>query len=253
MDSETQILKRLLSLSNHIPEVVLLKQTTESTNDDVKILAQQGVSTALVCSETQTQGRGQHHREWQSPQGNIYFSTLVNTTIPLDGRLALETALNLLHMPCICNLDLYIKWPNDLYSMQGKWGGILVEPISAHQAIVGVGINLFPHTSIASLDQQTTSLTQLAHLDVSRTEVIAQMYIAIKNAVQWFNYGSQNLAERFNHVAMFKNRMVTFEHAQGRVQGIFIGIQSDGAVCIEVDGKINNFYQGRLRLLEGTS
>jgi BirA family transcriptional regulator, biotin operon repressor / biotin---[acetyl-CoA-carboxylase] ligase len=252
MDSETQILKRLLSLSNHIPEVVLLKQSTESTNDDVRHLAQEGISTALVCSETQTQGRGQHQREWQSPQGNIYFSTLAQTNTPLDGRLALEVALNLLHMPCLCHLDLYIKWPNDLYSTEGKWGGILVEPISTHQAVVGIGINLFPHNSIKNLDQKTTSLTQLCHLNISRTEMISQIYIAVQNAVQWFNYGSQNLSERFNHVAMFKNKQVSFEHIQGVNIGIFKGIQSDGAVCIEENGKIHHFYQGRLRIMEDT-
>lgn len=124
MDLETRHLRQLLTQAHQLPEVLLLKQTTTSTNDDVREIALSGVKTVLVCSETQTQGRGQHQREWVSPAGNIYLSTLLETRTPLDGRLALEIALNILQMPSLKGLTgLQIKWPNDLYSSQGKWGG----------------------------------------------------------------------------------------------------------------------------------
>ena len=160
MDLETRHLRQLLTQAHQLPEVLLLKQTTTSTNDDVREIALSGVKTVLVCSETQTQGRGQHQREWVSPAGNIYLSTLLETRTPLDGRLALEIALNILQMPSLKGLTgLQIKWPNDLYSSQGKWGGILVEPISPQQAIVGIGINLFP-VAEQNITQQATSVMQ---------------------------------------------------------------------------------------------
>ena len=145
MDLETRHLRQLLSNAQQLPEVLLLKQTTTSTNDEVRALAKQDVQGILVCSEQQTQGRGQHQRQWVSPIGNIYLSTLLETRIPLDGRLSLEIGLNILQIPALKRLNnLQIKWPNDLFSAQGKWGGILVEPINANQAIVGVGVNLLP-------------------------------------------------------------------------------------------------------------
>ena len=248
MDAQTRQLHQYLEQAQCIPDVILLKQSTTSTNDDIRTLAAQGISTALVCSETQTQGRGQRERQWVSPQGNIYFSTLLNTTTALDGRLALEVALNLIHMPALQDLQLYIKWPNDLYSLQGKWGGILVEPLSTHQAIVGVGINLKSLPELQQLDQKTTSLENLGLQNTTRLELIAQMYTAIQQAGQWFNHGSFNLAQRFNHVAMFKDQKIEFEHLQGTVTGTLLGIQNDGAVVIETEQGICPFYQGRLRL-----
>lgn len=247
MDTQTRELKQLLSHVQLNPEILLLKKITGSTNDDVKALAQQGIQSALICSEQQTQGRGQRANTWQSPQGNIYLSCIAQTQRPLDGRFALEVALNLIHMPCLNDFSLSIKWPNDLYSLQGKWGGILVEPISAHQAIVGVGINLVHHASLQNLDQPTTALTQLGHLNVSRIEVIAQIYSAIQNAVQWFNHNSQNLAARFNHVALYKNEHICFESSQQQVTGLFLGIQDDGAVCIETNHQTTIYYEGRMR------
>ncbi len=49
---------------------------------------------------------------------------MVQTRTPLDGRLALEVALNILQIPQLQALSLQVKWPNDLYSAHGKWGGI---------------------------------------------------------------------------------------------------------------------------------
>ncbi|ENU22666.1 biotin-[acetyl-CoA-carboxylase] ligase [Acinetobacter proteolyticus] len=245
-DFETRQLQQLLNAKNQYPEVVLLKTTTTSTNDDMREIAQKGMTTGLVCSARQTQGRGQHQRQWASPEGNIYLSTLIQSNTALDGRLALEVALNILQMPSLYGLTLQVKWPNDLYSPQGKWGGILVEPLSPHQAIVGVGINLNT-PPVDNADQPITSLEMLGLAHIDRLTLIAELYTAIQQAAQWFEHGSYNLAERFNHHAIWLNQQVEFEHTQGKVQGLFQGISNDGAVLIKTD-QTQQFYQGRLRL-----
>lgn len=245
-DLATRQLQQLLNAKNQFPEIVLLKTTTTSTNDDMREIAQKGISSGLVYSAQQTQGRGQHQRQWSSPEGNIYLSTLIQTKTALDGRLALEVALNILQMPSLQGLSLQIKWPNDLYSAQGKWGGILVEPLSPHQAIVGVGINLNT-PPVENADQPITSLTMLGLAHTDRLTLIVELYTAIQQASQWFEHGSYNLAERFNHHAIWLNQQVEFEHAQGKLQGRFQGISNDGAVLIKTD-QVQAFYQGRLRL-----
>lgn len=245
-DLATRQLQQLLNAKNQFPEIVLLKTTTTSTNDDMREIAQKGISSGLVCSTQQTQGRGQHQRQWSSPEGNIYLSTLIQTKTALDGRVALEVALNILQMPNLQGLSLQIKWPNDLYSAQGKWGGILVEPLSPHQAIVGVGINLNT-PPVENADQPITSLAMLGLAHTDRLTLIAELYTAIQQASEWFEHGSYNLAERFNHHAIWLNQQVEFEHAQGKLQGRFQGISNDGAVLIKTD-HVQAFYQGRLRL-----
>ena len=249
MDLETRHLRQLLTQANQLPEVLLLKQTTTSTNDDVREIALSGVKTVLVCSETQTQGRGQHQREWISPNGNIYLSTLLETRTPLDGRLALEIALNILQMPTFKSLaNLQIKWPNDLYSAQGKWGGILVEPISPTQAIIGVGINLLPIPK-KQITQQATSVVQLGVEYPNRIQMISELYLAIQQAGQWFNHGCYNLAARFNHYAAFMDQNVHFEQINDSIEGIFKGIHEDGSVNLLTQQGFVNVYQGRLRLV----
>ncbi len=258
MDVETRQLKALLTQATQhqpqlLPEVLLLKQSTTSTNDDVRELVQRGVDSILVCSETQTQGRGQRQRPWASPVGNIYLSTLVETKTALDGRLALEVALNILQIPALKALgELQIKWPNDLYSAQGKWGGILVEPLQGQKAIVGVGINLMPFSaaqlSEQQIDQPATSLSQLGLDTVDRIELISQLYLAIQQAGRWFDHGSYNLAGRFNHYAAFMDQAVEFEQIHQTIYGVFKGICDDGSVNIADENGVQAYYQGRLRL-----
>ena len=248
MDLETRQLQKILDDTHHLPEVLILKPVTTSTNDDVREIALKGVHSVLVCSTRQTQGRGQRQREWVSPEGNIYLSTLLNTQTPIDGRLALEIALNILQMPNLIPLELQVKWPNDLYSSQGKWGGILIEPISPHQVIVGVGINLEPVPQ-QQIDQHATSLRELGLKDISRIQLIAELYMAIQQASAWFDHDCYNLAARFNHYAAFKDQAVEFEDHSGLCSGIFLGIQDDGSVSIETPEGLKQFYQGRLHCL----
>lgn len=247
MDVETRELQQRLSEAGQLPEVLLVKPITTSTNDDVREFAQKGIQQVLVTSRAQTQGRGQRQRSWISPEGNIYLSTLLNTEIAVDGRLALEIALNILQMPSLQGLNLQVKWPNDLYSGTAKWGGILVEPLSSHQVIVGVGINLVPVENHLT-DQTITSLHELGLSHISRIQLIAELYLAIQQAGQWFNYNSQNLAARFEYHAAFIQQQVEFTDTQGQYSGTFIGIQNDGAVKIRTVDGVQIFYQGQLRL-----
>lgn len=249
MDLETRQLQQCLEHAQQLPEVLLVKPITGSTNDDVREIAQKGIQSVLVYSHQQTAGRGQRKHQWISPEGNIYLSTLLNLNTAIDGRLALEIALNILQMPSLKALELQIKWPNDLYSIHGKWGGILIEPISPQQVVVGVGLNIDP-VETSSIDQPITALNSLGLSHTSRVDLVTELYCAIQQAGQWFDYRSHNLAARFNHHAAFKDQLVTFEHATGHVQGQFIGIANDGAVILNTTHGQESFYQGRLRLLK---
>lgn len=247
MDLETRQLQQKLAAAGQLPEVLMLKPITTSTNDDVREVALKGIHSVLICSRKQTAGRGQQKRHWVSPEGNIYLSALLNLESALDGRLALEIALNITQMPSLEHLNLKVKWPNDLYYNNKKLGGILIEPISTYQVVIGVGLNLTPVQDI-SIEQETICLQDLGIDPEQRLNLIAELYLAIQQTAQWFNFNCFNLAARFNHHAAFMQQPVEFEHQKGIVSGIFLGIQDDGALRIQTTNGIETLYQGRLRL-----
>ena len=228
--------------------------TTGSTNDDLLEAGRAGAPDRVaLVTDYQSAGRGRLDRTWVAPDGANLLVSLLLRNVPRFPHalthavaLAAAAASETVVASNGGKVEVDLKWPNDLYSPQGKWGGILVEPLSAHQAIVGVGINLNT-PPVENADQAITSLNMLGLNHLDRLALIAELYTAIQQAAQWFEHGSYNLAERFNHHAIWLNQHVEFEHAQGKIQGYFQGISNDGAVLIKTE-QTEKYYQGRLRL-----
>lgn len=250
IEEEHQQLLQLLSAADATPEIIHCKQSTSSTNDDIHEYYRQGYRSGLVISREQSKGRGQSQREWLSPVGNIYLSTLVKLDRAVDGRFSLECGLNILHMPSLQRLNgLKLKWANDLYSAAGKWGGILIEPISAYDVIIGVGMNVYQPEHAEHITQPITNLQALGLNDINRTQLIHEIYLSLLQAVEWFNFNCQNLSKRFNHVAAFKDQWITIQRQnQPDLVGYFRGIQDDGALLIQQPHEIITTvcYDGRI-------
>lgn len=96
---------------------------------------------------SQTDGRGQLRRHWQSPPGNIYAALRLPMASPFDGTAAaLAVALLLAEGLRAEGWPVGIKWPNDLV-LEGidgqprKVAGILLEEREGI-LLAGVGVNL---------------------------------------------------------------------------------------------------------------
>lgn len=147
-----------------------------STNSELIDQVQSGALDASVChlltAGTQTAGRGQRTRSWQSPRGNVYLSLYHPVTQPISGLLSLIIGLKLAQMPIIEQLNhalqaanltpIGVKWANDLgfyppsrpHEQSGddkihyfkKLAGILIEPVwhtgKLVGVVMGVGLNV---------------------------------------------------------------------------------------------------------------
>ncbi|HEX8216348.1 MAG TPA: biotin--[acetyl-CoA-carboxylase] ligase, partial [Allosphingosinicella sp.] len=136
---------------------------TGSTNDDLLALARDGAGEGTwLRADRQTGGKGRQGREWESPPGNLYASTIVRLrpddppapTLALVAAVALHEALS----EFAGGIEIAIKWPNDLTAFGAKLSGILLERLD-HVVVVGFGANLAEHpdatlrpaTSLAAL------------------------------------------------------------------------------------------------------
>ncbi|SJN44597.1 Biotin operon repressor / Biotin-protein ligase [Psychrobacter sp. JB385] len=155
--------------------------TSGSTNSELIDALQTGVldttNMHLLTAETQSSGRGQHGRSWQSPHGNVYLSLYHPMSMPISGLLSLIIGLELAKMSVIQMLNeqlraqglatIGVKWANDLgfYQLSDKsqnhsrqqdqstlddseptaqtlpfhkLAGILIEPVTQSGKLVGV-------------------------------------------------------------------------------------------------------------------
>jgi len=130
---------------------IVYLDVTDSTNLRAKNLAAGGAfEGTIVIAEMQTAGRGRKGRGWFSPpRQGIYVSLILRPTMTpseapgitlMTGVAAAEALLSL------TDLDVRIRWPNDLMVGGRKIAGILTE-ISTEMdridhVVVGLGVNV---------------------------------------------------------------------------------------------------------------
>ncbi|HUL39980.1 MAG TPA: biotin--[acetyl-CoA-carboxylase] ligase [Methanomassiliicoccales archaeon] len=138
-----------------------------STNDVAKGYGKTGEPEGLVVlAGRQTAGKGRMGRGWSSPEGGLYVSVL------LRPKMRSQDLLRMTVFSCVpvakaieevCDQDVRIKWPNDLFLNGRKVGGILVEGVSKGAAIefvvIGVGLNV--NSTLESIGEEgATSLEE---------------------------------------------------------------------------------------------
>ena len=120
--------------------------STTSTNDDVAAMARSGAEEGYwLRADRQSGGRGRLGRNWQSPVGNLYASTLIRLSPddPPAPSLAFVAAVaaHKVLLPLAGERALQLKWPNDLLLDGGKCTGILLER-EGDLVVLGMGVNL---------------------------------------------------------------------------------------------------------------
>lgn len=125
-----------------LPELRILG-VTGSTNDDVRLLAEQGApELTVVIANQQTAGRGQHGRSWTGMPGkSLHLSALLRpATLECLPAAPVRIGLHIAQR----FQGVGVKWPNDLVLEGRKLGGILCEGVAGGRSymVVGVGINV---------------------------------------------------------------------------------------------------------------
>ena len=120
----------------------------DSTNTELMRRARAGrLEPVLLVAEAQTAGRGRLGRAWSSgtqPGDVLTFSLGLPLQMADWSGLSLAVGLSVVQS---LHPDLRLKWPNDVWLVDRKLAGILIETTqigAARYAVIGVGINIRP-------------------------------------------------------------------------------------------------------------
>ncbi len=135
-------LHELRDWAQHQPHPVQVLEAIDSTNGWVKGHAPD--TPCMVIAHAQTAGYGQRGRNWHMRPGQDLTFTL---WLPGAGRLSAYGMLTLYvayrlreRLHPFSEAPLKCKWPNDLYTPEGKVSGTLIERWG-EGLLVGTGIN----------------------------------------------------------------------------------------------------------------
>jgi len=138
----------------------------------------------VIISEVQSSGRGRSYKKWFSPSGGLWFTLILFLKIrAIDvEKINIIMAVSIHEaIKSMFDLDMKIKWPNDIYFKDKKICGILSELNNSSTwsfLNVGVGLNVnidFNKTSYGNtLDTvSATSLKEIIKSNINNEKLLA--------------------------------------------------------------------------------
>ena len=236
---------------------IIKVNATRSTNDRVKMLikSKKIESGDIVVAKYQYGGRGQNTNKWYSSYGkNLLCSMLYR---PLDVNVnqifCINQVVSLAVLKTIRKFNkdkCFIKWPNDIMSVNKKISGILVENSLSlnhvNYSIIGVGINV--NQVLFKKLPNAISLKKISNSDIIIQEVLNELienykfYFSRINELKYIN-------EEYNKNIFGKDGCKFV--VDGRIQhGKIISISNNGIVKLKLDSEgIQEFDPRKIRIL----
>lgn len=236
---------------------VVIYESIDSTNAAaLKLIAEQKPTPFVVMAERQTAGRGRRGRAWASPFGeNLYYSLALRIAGGMRQIEGLSLVVGLAVLKTLRDAGVHgagLKWPNDVLVGRRKVAGILLElvgdPADVCHVIIGVGINVNMRAT-SHVDQLWTSLRLETGLLVNRSSLATQLSLNIDEYLATHQkQGFESLRGEWEHNHLWQGSAVSLHAGADVIDGVVLGIDSQGALRLQVGDSEKVFSGGELSL-----
>ncbi|NMO98015.1 biotin--[acetyl-CoA-carboxylase] ligase [Paenibacillus lemnae] len=236
--------------------------TTESTQEDARLLAEQGASEGtVVLAEEQRSGRGRMGKTFYSPFGKgIFMSIILRPEQPVHLVQQLTLLCGVAVQKAIektTGLKAGIKWPNDVLIGSKKVSGILLESKAEDDAVryciagLGISVNIPEEGFPDELKPIATSLKVAGGRSVDRNELIVSTLHELEYLYELYKeQGFQIIADMWEASSVTLNRRVAVHTPRGITEGTASGLHSSGALLIRRDdGEWMPVFSGEIRVV----
>ncbi len=231
----------------------------DSTNNYLMRRLPNQLSQGQVClAEYQSAGRGRRGRCWESPFGtHIYLSMYWQLENGFSSAMGLSLVVALAVSDAIrsvVDIDVQLKWPNDIYIKGAKLAGVLIDLEGQIEGpshcVIGIGVNLkMPTKSAERIDQNWTDLQTHSKKLINRNMLSAKLIQSLKLRLTKFEENGLSLMiDEWHKQDLYLNKNVSITTGSKTTQGISRGINHQGALLLEVNGKIKIVYGGEVSL-----
>ena len=230
----------------------------DSSSADGSSLAD-GSRGVVALAEEQTQGRGRRGRSWHSPAGaNLYLSLGWRFHGPVESLSGLSLAIGAMLAEVIARdfeVDLALKWPNDLFHGERKLGGVLIELLGeqngAIPVVAGIGLNVnMPVEDTKSIQRPWTDLATARGSQVDRNSLAAQLISQLASGLTDIAGGDMGgWLEQWRQRDFLHGRQVLVEGSP-TVAGKAAGVDQHGALLVNTQTGQSVVAGGEATLLE---
>ena len=231
-------------------------KTIDSTNTQMKKLAiNGGKNHSVIVSEEQSAGRGRFGRSFYSPaQKGVYMSVLLKTGDSLQNAtmITIKTAVAVRRaIAKLYDIEVAIKWGNDLYYRGKKVCGILSEAISDFESgmieaiIIGIGINVSTDNFPLEIASIATSLgLQEANRNQFIAEILNQLFAIIDEDFKL-------VLNEYRMASCVLHKQITFNQKGEQFTGLVREINDLGNLVVSSNGAEMVLTAGEVSIIGG--
>jgi BirA family biotin operon repressor/biotin-[acetyl-CoA-carboxylase] ligase len=219
-----------------------------STNDEAARLAEGGAAEGtLVWAREQTGGRGRRGRQWASPVGNLYSSTVLRP----DCLASHATELGFVAALAVSDIvpsgrEVRVKWPNDVMVDGGKVAGILLESSIGQGGVVehiiaGIGVNVAFAPQLPEMRYPGAALGGSVE---AALEALARALA--RRLADWRHHGFEGVRAAWLAKAGPLGADVDVRLGEELVRGRFAGLDREGALLLDTTAGPRKIVSGEL-------
>ncbi|MEC0232187.1 biotin--[acetyl-CoA-carboxylase] ligase [Paenibacillus alba] len=214
----------------------------------------------IVLAEEQTAGRGRMGRAWHSPPGKgIWMSMVLTPRVPVYfmPQLTLLSAVALCRsIQKVCQVEIGIKWPNDLLIKGKKVSGILLESSGEDERLkyviagIGISVNLKTEDYPEELRNIATSLAIESGQEISREHLVQAFLQEFEDLYAlYMDKGFAPIRLLWEALSVTLKRPIRTYSPSGPIEGIADSLDDSGALTvINANGEKIKIYSGDIEL-----
>ena len=238
---------------------VIWLDSVDSTNDEIKRRIDEFSKPTWVIANKQSKGKGRNGNVWFSNQGNffgsvIFFPTVEHKFFHLYGFFIGVALYNTVKQFVANNVDIQLKWPNDLMIENCKVAGILLEGVRGYNntrdgLIAGIGVNLNSNPRLRANRKKWYNTQCLKNFTDKK---INQSIFFKKFNNQLVDLGSNIVEENICSILTLwqarsydKGSKIHISDSKGEINtGTFLGIDEIGGLIFGENTGIKKIYSG---------
>ena len=238
---------------------VIWLDSVDSTNEEIKRRIQEFTKPTWIIARKQSKGRGRNGNTWFSSNGNfsgsiIFFPTVEHTQFHLFGFFVGVALYNTVKEIVPNDIDIRLKWPNDLMIENCKVAGILLESVQEsiyHKSglIIGIGVNIKSSPRLKTNSEKrymTECLANFIDYKINRSIFFSEFndqLVKLGSSIPEENLSS--ILKLWQARSYDKGSKVQISDNKGEINsGTFLGLDEIGGLILGENTGIKKIYSG---------
>ncbi len=242
--------------TNFIGTNFIFYEEADSTNEELLKDTSITKHGTVLFANNQVKGRGRLNRQWISENStSLTFSILLTEKVTPQNVNLINLAASIAVAQSIENLyqlDVRLKWPNDVLIATRKVCGILVESTSMgdniDRLVVGIGVNANQPMFEGKFNVTPTSIRKEFGKVVSRERLLAEILNEFEKVFKKVLQNPDEILNNWRSKCKMIGDKVKIVDGDKETYGIFEDIDENGFLLLKENDGVQRIHNGDVSL-----